>query len=57
MGKLAPKMDGPYRVTKVAGRFFQRVTMVGPSGRPLTCHASKLVLYQGPVDEAKWAPP
>ena len=57
IGKLAPKMDGPYRVLGVTGRLFQRVTMVGSSGRPTTCHASKLVLYNEPVDESEWTPP
>lgn len=57
VGKLAPRMDGPFRITGVAGRMFQRITMVGTSGRALTCHASKLVLFSGPVDESTWAPP
>jgi hypothetical protein len=57
VGKLAPRRDGPYRVTAVSGRMMQRITMVGASGRELHCHASKLVLHSGPVDESTWAPP
>ncbi len=56
MGKLAQKMDGPYRITNVSGRMFQRITMIGHSGHEITCHASKLTLYKGPVDESTWVP-
>lgn len=35
----------------------QRVTYVGPNGRTLTCHASKLTPYLGEVDESEWAAP
>lgn len=57
MGKLAPKMDGPYRILEVTGRMMQRITMVGSSGQVLHCHASKLAPFSGPVDESTWAPP
>ena len=44
IGKLYPKADGPYRVTKVSGQYGQRVTIElveGETGRrPLVVHAS-----------------
>ena len=55
IGKLYPKVEGPYRVTEVSGRYGQQVTIELVEGetdrRPLVVHASQLTPYMKPYVE------